>query len=1015
MNNGLIKKIGVLLAIGYWLLASAPVQAADVVGHFPTLLGSNGARAKNTDTVWLGELSDKEADSKQVDLDNDDGVVTDLHPCATSKATFLIHVAKPGKTSGTAYLNLWFDWNRDGQWSGGDTCAKEWPLQNFPIDLSNQTISIQPYTISFPAGKATDVWYRAIISLDQKITSEDGSGEFSVGEVEDYGPAPNFSSGNNINGRPRAPSKTRGLICYPSPLLIDHGQSIEFNVGTMPGWEKPASTGFSRNNPGLNGNGTSVHTSDKYITKKPKNPNSFGDPNNPFVYTSTHVHDIGALVVDPVTVAATYADGTTAEVVCTVLVWHPPKFPPPEHNPFYSGLNGLIDTGGKIIGFPTPEVKEKALPQEHEAVLSALKGGLDLAKKIGGDIFPPLKKLFAPQLPGQPPAPNTPTLNVFQRIVAWFEPKPGVGGGNVEKQYATGITATCKPVKIKHGESASLEITLASGKKDFGLGNDNPLSFSNPTDLKDSQRELVVSSTKDAKPGDYSGITYHSTAIDGPPHSTKETIKVNVFEYIKEDGWLGYTYGSVQASCEVIVDHDWPHTTPTPSPVPAPVPTPSSGDGTQKNLVPPPVPNTPTLNVFNIPPWVQFIPSRVIKSLGDAIGDAADKIRNIDIDPLRDLVSLGIKQPSLNIPKPSITEGGIISLQTFQIILPVPNIFTLPLPRGIGGPVIEVLSPLNFLSQRLMELSDILKKSVSPSPTGGSVPSAVSNPLLCIVKVSEDANQNNRFQYMAGCNGYKSCSFEIRSLTNIGNLVGLKTFDLPKTGVLNNYDYIPASAVVSTLKVTCDGNSYSANAHSSKAGSGTTFSPAGVGPEIKTGSSLDGGTVNSAYSKTLSALGGSLPYTWSVYSGALPTGLALSSGGVISGTPSAAATYNFTIQVAGGDGNKSSDKAFSIVVSAASSPLTITTTSPVDTCHITCQNPNPPAVPNAAASGGTSPYTWSLSGLDACATGNVLAITSGGVWSANVTSNCTGNGTLTVTDAVAATANLVFSMQMLTF
>ena len=64
-----------------------------------------------------------------------------------------------------------------------------------------------------------------------------------------------------------------------------------------------------------------------------------------------------------------------------------------------------------------------------------------------------------------------------------------------------------------------------------------------------------------------------------------------------------------------------------------------------------------------------------------------------------------------------------------------------------------------------------------------------------------------------------------------------------------------------------------------------------------TPSPLPQGTVGVAYSQTLSASGGTSPYTWSVTSGALPGGLALSSSGTISGAPTAAGTFGFTVQV----------------------------------------------------------------------------------------------------------------------
>jgi len=55
--------------------------------------------------------------------------------------------------------------------------------------------------------------------------------------------------------------------------------------------------------------------------------------------------------------------------------------------------------------------------------------------------------------------------------------------------------------------------------------------------------------------------------------------------------------------------------------------------------------------------------------------------------------------------------------------------------------------------------------------------------------------------------------------------------------------------------------------------------------------SLPNGTVGTAYSQTIAASGGTgTGYSYSVSSGTLPTGLTLSSGGVLSGTPSATGT-----------------------------------------------------------------------------------------------------------------------------
>jgi Putative Ig domain len=79
------------------------------------------------------------------------------------------------------------------------------------------------------------------------------------------------------------------------------------------------------------------------------------------------------------------------------------------------------------------------------------------------------------------------------------------------------------------------------------------------------------------------------------------------------------------------------------------------------------------------------------------------------------------------------------------------------------------------------------------------------------------------------------------------------------------------------------------------AGGGSNSSPAQ--PQITTTSPLPGGQTTVAYSTALSATGGTPPYTWSVSAGAPPSGLTLSSAGVLSGTPTAAGPASFTAKV----------------------------------------------------------------------------------------------------------------------
>lgn len=99
--------------------------------------------------------------------------------------------------------------------------------------------------------------------------------------------------------------------------------------------------------------------------------------------------------------------------------------------------------------------------------------------------------------------------------------------------------------------------------------------------------------------------------------------------------------------------------------------------------------------------------------------------------------------------------------------------------------------------------------------------------------------------------------------------------------------------------------------------------------EVATVPPLPPGTTSQPYSLAFAAVGGSGTYSqWAVSAGSLPPGLSLAAGsGVLSGTPTTAGTFNFTVRVTDSDGVQAI-RGYAITV-AVQAPLAITTAPPL--------------------------------------------------------------------------------------
>ncbi|MCL1526428.1 putative Ig domain-containing protein [Xanthomonas nasturtii] len=122
-----------------------------------------------------------------------------------------------------------------------------------------------------------------------------------------------------------------------------------------------------------------------------------------------------------------------------------------------------------------------------------------------------------------------------------------------------------------------------------------------------------------------------------------------------------------------------------------------------------------------------------------------------------------------------------------------------------------------------------------------------------------------------------------------------------------------------------------------------------VGP-----ASLPGATAGSAYSQNLTASGGTAPYTFALSAGTLPAGLTLSGTGVLSGTPTASGSFNFTVTATDSGGSPTSgSRAYTLTVAGATVTLPATSL-PAGTAgqaYASALNP---------ATGGIAPYTYAV-------------------------------------------------------
>lgn len=161
--------------------------------------------------------------------------------------------------------------------------------------------------------------------------------------------------------------------------------------------------------------------------------------------------------------------------------------------------------------------------------------------------------------------------------------------------------------------------------------------------------------------------------------------------------------------------------------------------------------------------------------------------------------------------------------------------------------------------------------------------------------------------------------------------------------------------------------------------------------------SLPTATQGRAYAAQLVATGGDGVYMWSLESGAVPTGVELTTGGALIGTPTEGGDHAFTVQVTDGAGR----------VATRSLSITVEPAPTIQTGSLPTGEVGTPYAAQLRATGGTGDYTWSvIQG----ALPDGLSLSPGGTISGTPTTEGSSSFTVRVMDEAAATDSRAFTL-----